>query len=212
VASASGPAPDRVGGRRLKGLIAAAGLGLAAAVVLGEGMVRLAAWWSPAVRDLAVPREGRPLPAFPSLEAYLASQPTHVVPHRNWFNYRNNALGMNDEEFAVPKPAGRFRIMAVGDSFTYGVVPYPDAVMTVLEARLRAGCRGKDLDVLNFGIAGARVDGYRTLVTLGVAAYAPDLVVIHFYAGNDGPDLYRLVHERSRWAALLGTRGCDLHG
>jgi hypothetical protein len=185
-------------------LIAAAGLGLAAAVVLGEGVVRLAARWSPAVRALAVPREGRPLPAFPSLEAYLASQPTHVVPHRNWFNYWNNALGMNDDEFAVPKPAGRFRIMAVGDSFTYGLVPYPDAVMTVLEARLRTGCRGKDLDVLNFGIAGARVEDYRTLVTLGVATYAPDLVVIHFYAGNDGPDLYRLVHERSRWAALLG--------
>jgi hypothetical protein len=184
--------------------VVALGLALAAALVLGEGLARLAAWWSPAVRDLAVPRDARPTRAFNSLEGYLASQPTQVVPHRNWFNYWNNALGLNDEEFEVPKPTGRFRIMAVGDSFTFGLVPYPDSVMTLLEARLRSMCRGRDLDILNFGIGGTGVDDYRVIVTLGFATYAPDLVVVHFYAGNDGPDVYRLAHERSQWRALLG--------
>jgi hypothetical protein len=184
--------------------VVALGFGLAAALVLGEGLARLAAWWSPAVRDLAVPRHARPAQAFNSLEAYLASQPTQVVPHRNWFNYWNNALGFNDEEFDVPKPTGRFRIMAVGDSSTFGLVPYPDSAMALLEARLRAVCRGSDLDVLNFGIGGTGVDDYRAIVTLGFATYAPDLVVVHFYAGNDGPDAYRLAHERSQRLSLLG--------
>jgi hypothetical protein len=178
-----------------------------AALTIGEGLARLAARWSPAVRDLAVPRDQRGPRTFPSLAAYLASRPTQVVPHRNWFNYWNNALGLNDTEFEVPKPPGRFRILALGDSFTFGLVPYPYTVMTLLEARLRAACPGQDLDVLNFGIGGSGVRDYRTIVTLGLATYDPDLVLVNFYAGNDGPNLYREVHERSRvWSALGASR------
>ena len=190
--------------RRLLGAVAALGLGLAMALALGEGLARLAAWWDPTVQALAAPSSSRPPRAYPTLEAYLAAQSIHAVPHRNWLNYWSNALGLNDEEFVVPKPAGRFRIMAVGDSFTFGVVPYPDAVMTVLEARLRALCPAVDLEVLNFGVGGMGVEDYRAVVSLSVARFAPDLVVVHFYAGNDGPDLYRLVHERTRWRSLLG--------
>ena len=57
----------------------------------------------------------------------------------------------------MPKPQGRFRIMALGDSFTCGSVPCPEAVMTRLEETLRANCPGIDLDLLNFGIGGANV-------------------------------------------------------
>jgi hypothetical protein len=179
--------------------------GILAALAVGEGLVRLASRWSPAVRDLAVPPAERRRQTFASLEAYLASQPTQVVPHRNWFNYWNNALGLNDEEFTVPKPPGRFRILALGDSFTYGLVPYPHNVMTLLEARLRADCSGMDLDVLNFGIGGAGVRDYRTIVTLGLATYDPNLVLINFFVGNDAPGLYRLSLERSRLQAILGA-------
>ena len=180
-------------------------LGIVAALAAGEGLVRLAARWSPAIRDLAVPRDRRAPRTFTSLSAYLASQPTQVVPHRNWFNYWNNALGLNDQEFEVPKPAGRFRILALGDSFTFGLVPYPHTVMTLLETHVRAACPGRELDLLNFGIGGAGVGDYRTIVTLALETYDPDLVLVHFYAGNDGPDLYRRVHERSRGPTILGA-------
>src|SRR5262245_42544041 len=150
-------------------------LGVVAAIAVGEGVVRLAARWSPTVQELAA--FGAEPRTFASLEAFLASKPTQVVPHRNWFNYWNHALGLNDGEFAVPKPSGRFRILALGDSFTYGLVPYPYAAMTVLEARLRAACSDQDLDVLNLGIGGASVRDYRTIVMLGLATYDPDLVL-----------------------------------
>src|SRR5262249_43560273 len=110
--------------------------------------------------------------------------------------------GMNDEEFVVPKPAGRFRIMAVGDSFTYGLVPYPYAAMTLVKSFLRRACPGKDLDLLNFGIAGTRVPDYRTLLTLGLATFDPDLVLINFSAGRDGPDLFRRSRHRPRLEEL----------
>jgi len=75
--------------------LAALALGIVGALAIGEGMARVAAWWSPAIRELAVPAREREPRAFASLEAYLASKPTQVVPHRNWFNYWNNALGLN---------------------------------------------------------------------------------------------------------------------
>ena len=182
---------------------AALALGIVGALAVGEGMARVAARWSPAVRDLAVPAREREPRAFSSLEAYLASKPTQVVPHRNWFNYWNNALGLNDVEFVIPKPPGRFRILALGDSFTFGLVPYPYGVMTLLEARLRGLCPGMDLEVLNFGIGGTRVRDYRILATLALDRYEPEFVLVNFYAGNDAPNVFRLVHEPRQERSVL---------
>jgi hypothetical protein len=186
----------------MRSSLIALALGLFMALALGELLVRLAAGLSPKIRYLATTPASRSR-RFASLEEYLASQPGHVIPHRNWLNYWNNALGLNDEEFTVPKPAGRFRIMAVGDSFTYGVVPYPHNVMTLTESSLRAACRGKDLDLLNFGVGGTGVRDYRLIVTLGLATYDPDLVLVNFYAGNDAPDVYQRARDPSRLEALL---------
>ena len=171
--------------------VVALALGLLVALGLGELVARLAADLSPRVAYLATasmpPSERR----FSRLQDYLASKIIVAIPHRNWFNYWTNAVGMNDEEFAVPKPPGRFRIMAVGDSFTYGLVPYPYATMTVVESLVRSACGDKDLDLLNLGIAGTEVSEYRTLVTLALATYEPDLVLVNLYAGDDVPDPFR---------------------
>ena len=182
--------------------LVALGLGMLVALTLGELVVRFAAHRNPWVAYLATASARSSRRRFSSLEEYLASRAAVVVSHRNWFNYWTNALGMNDEEFLVPKPAGRFRIMAVGDSFTYGLVPYPDAVMTVVKSLLHRDCRGKDLDLLNFGVAGAVVSEYRTLVTLGLPTYDPDLVVVHFFTGKDGPDGFRQSRYRPRLSEL----------
>ncbi len=162
-------------------------LGLVLALAAGELALRIVALFSAKVRYLST-AQGGPAPGRPTtLAAYLASRPEHLVPHREWFNHWTNALGFNDEEFVVPKPLGRFRIMAVGDSFTYGSVPYPESVMTLLESSLRTACPGRDLDLLNLGIGATGVRDYRTIVELASATYEPDLVLINFYAGNDGP-------------------------
>jgi len=184
--------------------VIAAGFGLLVALATGELAVRLIAVFSLDVRHLAATRTGASPRGFRSLEEYLASKPEHVVPHRRWFNYWTNALGFNDEEFVVPKPAGRFRIMAVGDSATYGLVPYPQNVMTVLENSLRAACPERELDLLNFGIGATGVDDYRAIIELGFTTYEPDLVLINFYAGNDAPNLHARGRGRGLTRRLLG--------
>jgi hypothetical protein len=177
--------------------LALVALGLVAALGLAEGMVRLAARLDPGVRLLATGRASRPAVAHRTLEAFLAAQATHVTPHGQWYNHWSNAFGFHDEEFVEPKPPGRFRILAIGDSFTFAPVPYPQGVMTLTEAGLRAACGGRDLDLLNMGLMGAGPPEYRILAELAVPRFRPDLVLVDIFVGNDAPDLHRHVHDRS---------------
>jgi hypothetical protein len=170
------------------------GFGLLLAVLAGELAVRLAAVFSFEVRYLATAGRRKGPRVFKSLDEYLASS-THLLPHRNYMNYWANALGLYDEEFVIPKPPDRFRIMALGDSFTYGSVPYPDSVMTRLEAHLHAACPELALDLLNFGIPATGVWDYQTVFQLAHATYTSNLVLVNFYLGNDGPDAYRHTND-----------------
>jgi hypothetical protein len=163
--------------------------GIAMALVVAEAGLRAAARVYPPVKYLVTAGDAPEQPVFPSLGAYLASRPD-VVPHRDFLNYWTNELGLNDAEFVASKPRGRLRIMALGDSFTYGSAPYPDAVMTRLEEELRARCPGVDLELLNFGIGGTGVWDYKVLFELAGPVFDPELVVVNLYLGNDGPDLF----------------------
>jgi hypothetical protein len=176
------------------GLVA---LGILVALGLAEGVVRIAAALDSRVRFLATGRAGRPEVRYATLDAFIAAQAAHITPHQPWYNHWSNAFGFHDEEFVEPKPPGRLRILAIGDSFTFAPVPYPQGVMTLTEDGLRAACGGRDLDLLNMGLMGAGPPEYRIMTTLGASRFTPDLVLVNFFVGNDGPDFHRYVHDRS---------------
>ena len=51
--------------------------------------------------------------------------------------YRVNSLGFRDREFPKEKPAGELRVLAIGDSFTFGAgVQLDDCWVQLLERRL----------------------------------------------------------------------------
>ena len=99
---------------------------ISVALLTGEAAVRITSGFLPEVRYLSTVRVRSRPQHFPTLEAFLKAQTTHLVPFRNWHNYLNNSLGFNDAEFDVPKPPGRCRIVALGDSFCFSMAPYPD--------------------------------------------------------------------------------------
>jgi hypothetical protein len=165
-------------------------LSLGVALLTGEAAVRIAANFLPEVQYLSTVRVKSRLRHHATLEAFLKAQTTHLVPHRDWRNYFNNSLGFNDAEFDIPKPPGRYRIVALGDSFCFSMAPYPDATQTLVERQLGLRC-GRDLDLLNAGIAATTPWEYRTLLELLLPVWQPDAVVLHFYLGNDGPDLFK---------------------
>jgi lysophospholipase L1-like esterase len=100
-----------------------------------------------------------------------------------------NSAGFRDREFARAKPAGVFRIVAVGDSVTFGQPRKPDESWPkALERLLAERPAGPRCEVLNLGVTGYNVlQVAERLRTLGLA-YEPDLV-LYGYVLNDPQEL-----------------------
>jgi|GEM_PF-4594108 len=96
--------------------------------------------------------------------------------------YETNAYGFRDDPVAVPKPPGTTRVLAVGDSATWGLnLParadsYPDQLERLLGARF---------DVVNAGVVGYSSFQGARLVEQWAAELEPDVVTV--YLGNNDP-------------------------
>ena len=129
-----------------------------------------------------------------------------VSPHSKYLGFATNSLGFYDTEFTKPA-GGAFRIVALGDSFAFGVVPYQNNYLTLLEEFLSR--TGSGLQVLNMGISRTSPADYLNLFVHEGLALEPDLVLVSFYVGNDLIDTYnslrtaRPLYERSYVVALL---------
>lgn len=123
--------------------------------------------------------------------------------------FARGGVDLRPQRWTMPKPAGLFRLIVVGDSTVYGQLP--DAFREGL--RLPAGGR---LEVLNFGMPGAASDRVRIL---WIAALAQDPDLILLYTGHNewleyglnpqalSPFALRRVHSALRasgWGRLLG--------
>ena len=93
------------------------------------------------------------------------------------FGHPINSRGFIDSEPSPKKSA--FRIVALGDSFAFGVVPYPDNFLTLADESLG------DVEIINMGIPRIGPGDYRLLVEREALLLDPDLVLVHFYLGND---------------------------
>lgn len=97
-----------------------------------------------------------------------------------------NSRGLRDREFETPKGPGVFRILVLGDSFTYG----SGAEAGTTYPRLLEDLLNRDRIKTRFEVINAGVSGYGTfhekdfLVREGVG-YAPDLLILQFYPDND---------------------------
>jgi lysophospholipase L1-like esterase len=102
-----------------------------------------------------------------------------------------NSLGFRDREIAAAKPAGVYRIVALGDSTTFGWgVPFEQTYPKVLEARLNAhplipDCR--KYEVINTGIGNYNTAQEVAAFKERVLRPHPDLVMIGWYINDAEP-------------------------
>lgn len=100
--------------------------------------------------------------------------------------YRINALGLRGPESTLEKPPGRFRILAFGDSFTFGTgVREEDTWIAVL----RRGLQGEGVpayEVLNFGIPAVDTSEEVALLRHRGLAFEPDLVIVCVFLNDAG--------------------------
>lgn len=102
---------------------------------------------------------------------------------------RTNALGLRGGPADAAKPAGSYRVLALGDSFPFGFgVEDAEAFPAVLERALAPPPGRARTEVLNAGIAGWSADQYLLFLETRGFALAPDLVLLAV-SENDPNDL-----------------------
>ena len=120
-----------------------------------------------------------PLPIFYS-ESYNQFRGKPFAP--DW-NFHLNSRGFNDVEFSTHKTPGTIRILGIGDSFAFGVVPYEYNYLTLVEQYLKQS--GHNIELINMGIPSTGPREYLSLLVNEGFALEPDRVVLSFSIGSD---------------------------
>ncbi len=116
------------------------------------------------------------------------------TPHARDWDFLLNSRGFKDVEFEISKPPGIFRILGIGDSFAFGVVPYRFNYLTLLEEQLnRNPAEGSEpmTEVVNMGIPYLGPRDYLAILLHEGLETQPDLVLLSVYIGNDFTDTGR---------------------
>ena len=130
--------------------------------------------------------------------------PLHVVTNSPTLYELNpehpdiSSQGFRDDEVSVPKPAGTFRVLVLGDSVAYGsAVPRGETFANLLEAELRRELPGAE--VVNAGVMGyTPYNELQFYLTKG-RLFEPDLVIVAFCM-ND------VANPRLHWGDAPGVR------
>jgi hypothetical protein len=146
-----------------------------------------------------------------ALRIYHHYAPTDIFFKRTYFKYRGkpfaynwnfklNSQGFKDQEFSQKKE-NLYRIVAIGDSTAFGVVPYEYNYLTLLESQLKR--KGLNVEVLNLGIHSIGPKDYLVLLLKEALALQPDMVLLSFFIGDDFNQSSRKGYEYSFLASAL---------
>ncbi len=156
---------------------------LVAAALLSLALAEVAVRW-------LLPQQLEPHPrglyrADPELGHVLAPHVDGVSRSPEWeVPVRTNALGLRDIELG-PKAPGEWRLLVLGDSFTFGAGVRAEATWPrLLERELRAAGYSR-LRVVNAGVPAYGVLQEALLFERLAPQVEPDAVLLGFFLGND---------------------------
>lgn len=96
-----------------------------------------------------------------------------------------NSLGLRDSEYGK-KSAGKFRILVLGDSMTFGSgVAIADTWPKVLEKKLNKGSPQTEWEVINAAVPGYGPEHFKVYLKEICANYEPDYIIVGFLASHD---------------------------
>lgn len=83
------------------------------------------------------------------------------------------------------KKPGTYRIVGIGDSFTFGVAPYPYNFLTLLEDTLHTMPTLPRVELINMGISSTGPPHYLSIITDEALPLKPDMILLSLFIGND---------------------------
>jgi lysophospholipase L1-like esterase len=190
---------------------------LTTSVLLALGLMELALRLielNPSKNERKVQAPDPELDGLPLIEPIAGLMRSNTRGIFNGVLHRTNSDGFRGREYAKEKPAGTFRTVLIGDSFTMGSgVAEHETYASTLEQRLGREDRERDYEVLNLGVGGfdLRASVMR-LKQIGLK-YDPDLVVYGWTLNDiEGPS-YRRAPKRKPstfWLKRLQIRWRNL--
>jgi lysophospholipase L1-like esterase len=146
------------------------------------------------------------------LRIYQQINPTFVFPDRSYnrfrgkpfaddYDFKLNSKGFKDVEFDARKKPGGIRIIGIGDSFVFGIVPYRFNFLTLLEEHLLGD--GLPVEVINMGIPGTSPREYLAVYLHEAFELEADIVLLCLFVGNDFEDSKRPPLIQSYVASLI---------
>lgn len=115
---------------------------------------------------------------------FPASEERHYQSPEFSYTARINSLGFRDREFEANNNNNRIRIVAIGDSFTFGWgVENSCAWPKVLEEKLTA--IGHSVEVANLGQPGGNPASYVRIAEKAIPILEPQLTVVAILQGDD---------------------------
>jgi lysophospholipase L1-like esterase len=159
-------------------------LSLAALIIVGamsEAGIRIWDRYDPIFQP---PSLAEAIPGKGEVESYSFYKPgslgsTHGHP------VRINSFGFRGPDWDIQKAPNGFRILALGDSFTFGQgVDENETYASLLREKLNGMYPEKTIEVLNLGVQGYEaIDEMKLLEKVGPLLH-PDLVLVGFYEND----------------------------
>lgn len=123
-------------------------------------------------------------------------------------SYSLETMLLNDQGDVVPKkkPAGEFRVLAIGDSFTFSVTKPEYGLCAAIERQLAAMGLPRTVRVVNLGFPSISFPEYLERFFFWSQALEYDAVIFNVYLGNDFNDVRNTPYD----TAAFNNRLADL--
>ena len=167
---------------RKRGLftVVAIGLGLALAVVLGEGTVRLAGYLNPGFRGELERRDPTRVLIVPIGHYGYRQRPNSTYEYPNGTSATANHLGYRGPAVSLSKPSGVTRVLLLGGSVTHGWGVFDhETIDSHMRTILSETAPSRTFEVINLAFDG--YDSHQLVERLKWEGleYAPDIVVVN---------------------------------
>ena len=149
--------------------------------------------------------------ATPLPDEYSGFALHNVLPWTYSPNAERTATGFRGPDREIEKPPGTYRIVGVGDSFTYGLgAPYEVTFLAQIEAAL-AERGGPPVEAINLGIPGYWPEPEALVLRHYGLHYQPDLVLVGVYT-NDFEETASGPSRTVRHGYLVSSRARRMGG
>lgn len=194
--------------RRVTRVAVKSALALLLLVALLEVSLRVLRPVSAGVREwTAAPQDAFDYASARTTEELLALSVMGFRPFTDQGGFVTNSRGFRTPEYEREKAPGTWRVVALGDSFTFasGGVPWPQLWTTRLATRLAAATT-QPVELVNLGVPAVGASFELRCWQLEGAALQPDLVLLGLFVGNDFND--ERWHPEAGLFARYGRLSC----